>query len=60
MSYYSYLKQAEVNEDEAVEQTNGRWYIAMGLSGFNSPANNAFGYDTKAKALAAIRRYQAR
>jgi hypothetical protein len=38
----------------------GRFYITMGHPGFNSPANNRDGYATKAKALAAIRRYSAR
>jgi hypothetical protein len=37
----------------------GRFFIAMGHAGFNSPANNRQGYASKAKALAAHRRYKA-
>jgi hypothetical protein len=37
----------------------GRFFITMGHPGFNSPANNGAGYATRAKALAAIRRYVA-
>lgn len=48
------------DEAEATEEKGGRWYIRMGFAGFNSPANNAFGYDSKAKAEAAIRRYQSK
>jgi hypothetical protein len=48
-------------EDTAVEQSiPGRWYIRSGFCGFNSPANNRMGYDSKAKAEAAIRRYESR
>jgi len=35
----------------------GRYYIAMGHPGFNSPANNGNGYATERAALAALRRY---
>lgn len=31
----------------------GRWFITIGQSGFNLPANNGSGYSTKARALAA-------
>jgi hypothetical protein len=37
--------------------SKGRWFITMGHPGFNSPANNAQGYASKAKAEAALRRY---
>lgn len=33
------------------------WYITFGHAGFNSPTNNASGYVSKAKALAAMKRY---
>ena len=36
---------------------SGRWFLTMGHAGFNSPANNGRGYETKAKAEAAHRRY---
>lgn len=44
---------------EAVKENpaTGRFFITMGHPGFNSPANNGSGYATRAKALAAIRRY---
>ena len=41
----------------AVVEIGGDWYITMGHSGFNSPANNRFGYLTQQKAVAAYRRY---
>jgi hypothetical protein len=41
-----------VQDDETL-----RWFITMGHPGFNSPANNAFGYATQAHAFAAITRY---
>lgn len=41
-----------------VEQRDGRWYIAMGYAGFNSPANNANGYSTRQAAEGAIRFYE--
>lgn len=34
-----------------------RWFIRFGNAGFNSPANNRDGYQSRAKALAAIRHY---
>lgn len=47
---------------EAVQQIEtpigSRWYISPGHCGFNSPANNGRGYETKAKALAASTRYE--
>jgi hypothetical protein len=42
---------------DGYENYDGRWYITLGHAGFNSPANNAGGYSSKAKALAAMRRY---
>lgn len=56
--FYNHLTQQD--EALAVEEKNGRWYILMGFSGFNSPANNAWGYVSQAKAEAAIYRYQGR
>jgi hypothetical protein len=41
----------------AVKATDGRWFIQSGHAGFNSPANNADGYSSRERALAAIRRY---
>lgn len=35
----------------------GRWYIAMGYAGFNSPANNRDGYATCEGAMKAHKRY---
>ena len=35
----------------------GRWFITFGHAGYNSPANNASGYSSKAKALASMRKY---
>jgi len=34
-----------------------RWFITFGHAGFNSRLNNMHGYDTKAKAMAAMKRY---
>lgn len=50
------------NQDEAdaVEQHGTRWYIKSGFAGNNSPANNRFGYASKERAEAAIRRYQSK
>ena len=39
---------------------NQRWYITFGHPGFNSPANNANGYETEGLARAAIRRYSSK
>lgn len=48
-------------ESDAVESKYGsRWFIKMGFAGFNSSANNRFGYDSKQKAEAAIKRYQSK
>lgn len=44
--------------DAVEQQFANRWFIKMGFCGFNSPANNRFGYESKAKAEAAILRYQ--
>jgi hypothetical protein len=44
-------------EPVKVNPETGRWFITMGNPGFNSPANNGFGYATRNLALAAIRRY---
>lgn len=41
-----------------VAEVQGRWYIMMGYSGFNSPANNRWGYASRQKAEEAILRYQ--
>lgn len=35
----------------------GKWYITFGHAGFNSKLNNTHGYATKAKAMAAMKRY---
>jgi hypothetical protein len=43
---------------DAVEEKHGRWFIKLGFSGFNSPANNRSGYVSKERAEAAIMRYQ--
>ena len=56
MRFHNYLTGAY--EAECTEQKAGRWYIQMGFAGFNSPANNRFGYETKAKAEAACLHYQ--
>lgn len=48
-------------EAECAEQGFAdRWFIKLGFAGFNSPANNRLGYQTKAKAEAACRRYQSK
>ena len=41
---------------EPVVQDGGRWFILIGHAGFNSPANNARGYASKAGALREHRR----
>lgn len=38
----------------------GRWFITMGHAGFNSPANNGFGYASRERARAASERYARR
>jgi hypothetical protein len=35
----------------------GRWYITSGNPGFNSKANNGFGYNSEAKARKSIRSF---
>jgi hypothetical protein len=49
-----------VKENDATELVNGRWWIKSGFAGYNCPANNGFGFATKADAEAAIRRYEKR
>jgi hypothetical protein len=44
-------------EQAAKQASWGAWYLTMGHAGFNSPANNAQGYETRAKAMAAYRHY---
>ena len=56
--FYNHITRA--NEADAVEEKHGRWYIRCGFSGFNSPANNGWGYVSKARAEAAIRRYESK
>lgn len=56
----TYRRFIEEGNEVPVEERNGRWYIASGYAGYNSPANNGFGYVSEAKALASIRRYQNR
>lgn len=43
-----------------VEEKNERWYIKPGFAGYNSRANNGWGYSTAANAMAACMRYQTR
>jgi hypothetical protein len=31
----------------------GRWFITLGMPGFNTPANNSRGYSTRNRAMAA-------
>lgn len=45
------------NCEHAVAEYRGRWYILFGHAGYNSRANNAEGYSSEAKALAAMRKY---
>lgn len=44
--------------DDAVEYRDGAWYIKPGYAGYNSRANNLWGYVSKARAEAAILRLQ--
>lgn len=48
------------NERVPAIEHGGRWFITFGNAGFNSPANNRDGYATKASALKAIKRYDAK
>lgn len=57
--FKNYLSDDNEYTNDAVEFTHA-WYIKMGFAGFNSPANNRFGYKTKDAAEAAILRYQGR
>lgn len=47
------------NCEHAVAQLpeTGNWFITFGHCGFNSKANNRCGYASKAKAMAAMKRY---
>lgn len=47
-------------EADAVYEVKGRWWIRSGFAGYNSKANNWDGYATKARAEAAILRYQSK
>lgn len=42
--------------EPVAQDAGGRWYITMGHSGFNLPANNRSGYASKARAVAAHKR----
>lgn len=44
---------------EPVKQNpeTGRWFITMSHPGFNSPANNCYGYSSKRAALRAMVNY---
>lgn len=46
------------NKECPVEERFNRFFIKMGYCGFNSPANNGFGYKTERSAIQAILRYQ--
>lgn len=41
----------------AVAKSNGRWFITVSHAGYNSPANNRRGYESAARAGAALNRY---
>jgi hypothetical protein len=56
MSFFNHIEQK--TSDEAVECRHGRWFIKFGFAGFNSPANNRSGYDSKVSAESAIHRYE--
>lgn len=43
-----------------VENVRGRYFIALGQPGFNSPANNRNGYASASAAAAASQRYASR
>ncbi len=43
----------------AVEERDGSFYITMEHAGFNSPANNRSGYQTRGRAIAACAKYEA-
>lgn len=53
----SYLCYGNCSAPARRDHQSGRWYITMNHPGFNSPANNRDGYETKAAAVAAIRFY---
>lgn len=45
--------------DDAVEQDGcGNWFIKLGFAGFNTPANNAYGYPSRGLAENDILRHQ--
>ncbi len=54
--FLNYLSNEMV--DEAVERKLGGWFIKVGFAGFNSPANNRWGYKSKEAAEAAVLKYQ--
>lgn len=51
------LCRAPACEHAVKEGPRGRWYITIGHAGFNTRANNADGYATRAAALKAHRRH---
>lgn len=57
MRFHNYITN-ELEAECAELGFGNRWFIKMGFAGFNSPANNRLGYETKAKAEAACLRYQ--
>lgn len=44
--------------DDAVEEVKGDWFIKLGFAGFNSNANNLWGYGSKKAAESAVLHYQ--
>ena len=46
----SHLAAGQVVREHPV---TGRWFITIGMPGFNLPANNRDGYATRSKAIAA-------
>ena len=44
--------------DDAVEKIKGSWYIKLGFAGFNSRANNLWGYQSKRSAESVILHHQ--
>lgn len=59
LGFASAIVDGELTE-VAHRMESGRWFIAMGQPGFNSPANNRDGYASEASAIAASRRYAAK
>lgn len=60
MMAHNYMTGVDVPVEEAVHQEGTRWFIKPGFAGFNSRANNYMGYATKAKAEAAVLKYQSK